>query len=77
MKKKELIELLSQLATEDLAEDCKLEDHPCSVAIRAIEQCFEDIDSLRGYIEGSGYEMPLLGEISFQPNPTTPYNPEW
>ena len=77
MNKDELIAALTLIAAQDTICNPGILDHPCTVAIRAINQCFEDIESLRGYIEGAGFEMPTLGDESFQPIPTTPYNPEW
>lgn len=47
MNRTELVELLKELAEKDLAEGTELFEHPCSVAVRAIEQCFEDIGVLR------------------------------
>lgn len=38
MSKSELIELLDDLAKRDLALGADLFDHPCSVAIRALNQ---------------------------------------
>lgn len=38
MKKNELCELLSEIAENDLAEGTDIYDHPCIVAIRAIDR---------------------------------------
>lgn len=67
MNKNELIELLSELASLDLVEGENIEDHPASVAIRAINQCFEDIKEREKVIEG------LSGGLI----PNVPYHPEW
>jgi hypothetical protein len=47
MKKKELIELLEDIAKKDLVDGSDLFDHPCSVAVRALNECFEDIKTLK------------------------------
>ena len=38
MNRSELIELLTELALKDLSDGSDIYDHPCSVAIRAINQ---------------------------------------
>lgn len=43
MNKKELIELLEELAQKDLIEGKDIFDHPCTVAVRAINKAFDDI----------------------------------
>ena len=40
MKIKELEEILIEMAVNDLAEGSDIDDHPCMVAIRAIEKAF-------------------------------------
>ena len=52
MDKTELIELLADLADGDLAEGADIDDHPCSVAIRALKELKEIIDNKDNYIEG-------------------------
>lgn len=47
MNRKELVELLQEVASYDLADGSNIYDHPCSVAIRAIDKAFEDIETLR------------------------------
>lgn len=70
MKKDELIELLSNLASEDLAEGGKLEDHPCIVACKALNECFEDIEGRNRIIE-------RFYKINGESKIYDPYNPEW
>ena len=47
MNREELTGLLAELAEADLQEGKDLYDHPCNVAIRAINQAFDDIEVLR------------------------------
>lgn len=47
MNREELTSLLSDLAENDLVQGADIYDHPCTVAIRAIDKCFDDIKSLR------------------------------
>lgn len=47
MNRAELIELLETIAEKDLIEGSDVSDHPCSVAIRAINKAFEDVEVLR------------------------------
>lgn len=46
MKLNELIDLLRDLAEKDLADNADIQDHPCSVAVRAITTMRADIDTL-------------------------------
>jgi len=78
MNKDELIHLLAIIVKEDETREIALftGDHPCSVAIRAINQCFEDIKTLQSYAESATVD-------SQDPNEREailvllPYNPEW
>lgn len=47
MNKAELTGFLEIIAEKDLADNATIFDHPCSVAVRAIEQCFIDIKNLQ------------------------------
>lgn len=47
MNKFELSEILRMLAEKDLSEGAALEDHPCIIAIKALNRCFDDIETLR------------------------------
>jgi hypothetical protein len=47
MKKAELISLLAGIAEGDLVEGEDIYDHPCTVAIRALNNCFDDIKLLQ------------------------------
>ena len=46
MTRKDLKELLLDIAESDLAEGKRLQDHPCSVAISVLNNCFKEIDEL-------------------------------
>ena len=54
MNKKEIIDLLTDMAEKDLHGDADLFDHPCSVAVRALIKAFDDIDVLRNLCDRSG-----------------------
>lgn len=47
MNKTELNEALADIAKKDLSDGADILDHPCAVAIRAINKAFEDIEILR------------------------------
>lgn len=70
MKKEELIELLTELAQKDLVDGADIDNHPCSIAIRAIEQYQKDIEKLQHYGADShaGSQQALVNQD---------YNPEW
>lgn len=66
MNKKQLIELLQEMAEKDLSEDANIYDHPCTVAVREINSLSDDVSHLRGIINGtknkrSKRSMVLLG----------------
>lgn len=71
MNKTELIELLESIAAGDTADDANIADHPCSVAVRALNQCFEDINTLRRtvHVKSSSKMLTTLR--------TMKYKPEW
>ncbi len=70
MNKSEMIELLKDVANAD-HDGRPLEDHPCRIAIRALNQCFEDIGALQKY--GKQYIHTDQPDCSV-PNP---YDPQW
>lgn len=43
----ELKELLTEIAEKDLDEGADILDHPCTVAVRAIDRMIEDISTLK------------------------------
>lgn len=47
MNRESLTELLSSIAEKDLTESADIYDHPCTVAVRAINQCFDDIEFIK------------------------------
>lgn len=47
MNRKQLVELLEELAKGDLSEGKDIADHPCMVAVRMIDIAFEDVETLR------------------------------
>lgn len=73
MKKEELIELLDALAEEDAVDIASVPDHPCSVAIRAINKCFDEITKRDIEILG----LHLNGTFPNSAYIMLPYTPEW
>lgn len=71
MNKSELVDLLCQIAEKDLANDADLRDHPCMVAIRAINTAFDDIELLRSVAPKK------KGSKRMQMLTSTLYNPKW
>ena len=73
MNKTELISLLSGIAEKDTMEGHDIHDHPCSVAIRALNGCFDDIKLLQQVankqIHGKSKKCQMLLGLN--------YNPEW
>lgn len=72
MKKDELIKLLQSLADADTNEGHDVNDHPCCVAIRAIEMCFDDIKSLR---RAANKEIKFSKKVEMLIK--LEYNPDW
>ena len=54
MNDKDLIELLESLADEDLSSDSKVYDHPCSVAVRRIQELKKEFKDLQRCIRVGG-----------------------
>ena len=50
MTKDELQDQLRTLAGSDLSDGADIHDHPCVVASRAIDQCFEDVNFLKDMV---------------------------
>ncbi len=78
MNKEELIKYLLKIAVED-ARQCtvdEIEDHPCTIAIRALNQCFEDINTLRfsGRLTQDQWKCLSPEDQNLHDEP---YNPEW
>jgi len=73
MNKEELVYFLEEIAKEDLVNGADVYDHPCSVAIRALNQCFDDVTHLskvvRGDLMGHSKRTKTLVGLS--------YNPSW
>lgn len=74
MNKTDLVELLEGLAQKDLEPGESLFDHPCSVAVRAIEQSFSDIKTLQTTINinlqnksGLSKRVQMLTGLSYNP----------
>ena len=74
MNKIELIEVLTGLANKDLAKDSSIDDHPCMVAVRAIDQCFDDIGALKDIVEGRTTGKSKRCQVLVK---TPTYNPAW
>lgn len=75
MNKEELIMELEAVAEEDTLTLKEYGKHPCTIAIRALNQCFEDIKGLQRGLQN----VPIppdpildLDDLSYRP-----YNPEW
>lgn len=75
MNKQELVELLERLAMNDLDSDADIYDHPCSVAIRAINDCFSDIESLQRMCRA--YKIDRRGSKKMQHLMSLNYDPQW
>jgi len=73
MNKTELIEVLSSLAEEDLTEDADIHEHPASVAIKALNQCFDDIEYLKGIINNRNNPKSKKSQVMIR----SLYRPEW
>jgi len=73
MDRENLVKLLSEMAAEDLESGADIFDHPCSIAVRAIEKSFEDINVLLRVIRsdtmGRSKKVQMLIGL--------PYDPEW
>lgn len=55
MNKIELCELLEELAKKDLVDGGDIFDHPCTVAVRALNQIFDDVNMLKNVMnKGQG-----------------------
>jgi len=71
VNKTDLKELLQAIAENDLADGCSIDDHPCAVAVRAIDGCFSDIERLQVLVK----EKPKCKRDIVLVN--APYSPEW
>lgn len=72
MNREELTEVLETLAEKDISDGSELHDHPCSVAIRALDRCFDDISTLRMQIERHSSQSKKVQHLV-----GLRYNPEW
>ena len=72
MVREELIELLEKVAEVDLEDGADIRDHPCSVAVRAINQSFDDVNTLcrviRNDTMGRSKKVQLLIGLSYNPS---------
>lgn len=77
MKKDELIAQLEEVVQRDIiGQDISVHDHPATVAIRAINQCFEDVERIQLMAE----EILIEAEAIYDEKHDMlihPYNPEW
>lgn len=73
MNREELIDLLKKMAVNDLEDGSDIFDHPCTVAARAINKSFEDVNTLCRVIrcDTMGHSKNVKMLIGL------PYNPEW
>lgn len=71
MNKTELTGLLSKIAEKDTIKGQDIHDHPCSVAIRALDGCFEDIELLQQIankqVHGKSKKCQMLLGLSYWP----------
>ena len=72
MNKKELVELLHELAEGDLADGSNLADHPCVLAASALDRAFADIEFLRrianGHIGNKSKAAKMLLGLNYDPS---------
>lgn len=73
MNKEELTTLLEELAIGDLADGANLDDHPCSVAIRALDQCFDDLNYMKQMVIGTQHKRSKRARRLI----LNTYNPSW
>lgn len=53
MYRTQLAIMLAEIAKQDLAPGAELAAHPCSIAIKALDQAIDDIDYLKQIINGT------------------------
>lgn len=67
----EIKSLLGEIAKNDLNEGSDIYDHPCSVAIRALDGCLEDIGHLKDIILGrtivNSKKSTVLVQMPYRP----------
>jgi len=73
MNRAELIDLLWDIAVEDTVDYADIQDHPCSVAIRALDRCFEDVNLLKRVVSKEVHGKSKKCQILLGLN----YDPEW
>lgn len=73
MNKTELTDLLLMIAQEDITEGVDIYDHPCLVAIRALDKCFEDIAFLKRIANNVSNIKSKRAQMLLKLR----YNPEW
>lgn len=68
----ELKELLIEIAEGDLIEGSLLRNHPCMIAVRALDECFEDINTLRSALNsissGRSKAVVMLTKLNYDPS---------
>jgi len=73
MNIKELKELLAEMAVKDLEEGHDIDDHVCSVAIRALDKSFSDVEILKSAFKGKHKSKSKAVQVLMG----LPYNPEY
>ena len=72
MNKEQLVELLKEVAKNDLSDGMDIFDHPCTVAIRAINQSFDDIECLKRVAldksNAKSKKVMMLLKLNYNPN---------
>ena len=73
MNKNDLIKLLEELSKNDLSSGSDVYDHPCSVAVRAINQYSDDVAHLCQVVRGDLMGHPKRTQKLI----SNAYNPNW
>ena len=73
MNKQELVEILEEIAEIDVVAGTEISNHPCSVAVRAINRAFDDMDFLRRVANGKIPKNSKRAQVMLG----CPYSPEF
>ena len=71
MNRQELKCLLECIAEEDVSQGSNIGDHPCPVAIMAIDKAFDEVNILRKLIPNGSYSKKVNMIIGLN------YDPKW
>lgn len=56
MNKEKLIKVLTEIVKRNLSEGKNIENHLCSIAIKALDKCFDDIRFLKRIINNTAHK---------------------